>query len=197
MNDRSAKPPAAALPAAALPLLLAACGGHAASAGTQAPGANAGPASPSPVTTQDTTMQANQSIRQGIDALLAADLSDVQALNGLLSTQLQDAPSSNPYFNVRTASSGNLAGIALARIELRTSKDDPAKALLSVDFAQPAGNAEALARDAWPEAQFTPARPTAADSGAYWSAQHDNAKVTIGQPPAGTAVSSLTVDRIR
>lgn len=180
----------AVVPAASLPLLIAACTGHMA-AGNATP-LPASPRQPA----QETTMQDTQAIKRGIDELLAADLGDIASLNQLLGADLELAPSSNPYFVVRRSATGALGGLPARSVELRSSKDDPKRALISIQLAEPTGNAEAFVRSAWPDAEFAPARPNAADSGAYWTAHQGEAKVIVGQPPGGGAIASIAIDRI-
>lgn len=192
-STRSTRPQgtalARALPAATLPLLLAACGGHAAPPSTIEPQPQANP-------TKETNMQDIEAIKRGIDELAKADLSDIASLNRLLSADLQEEASSNPYFVIRRSGSGTLAGVAARNIELRSKKEDPSQALISVELAEPSVEAATFVRKYWPNAEFAPARPRATGSSAYWTAEQGEAKVTVGQPPDGDVVSTVAIDRI-
>lgn len=142
-------------------------------------------------------MQDIEAIKQGIDDLLKSDLSDIASLNRVLSADLQEEPSGNPYFVVRRSASGVFGGAATGDIELRNNKDDPRQALINIQLSEPEVEASSFVRKFWPDAEFAPARPNAADSAAYWSAVQGDAKVRIGQAPGKDVVSTITVDRIR
>lgn len=134
-------------------------------------------------------------LQSGVETLTALDPAAVAQLEQSLGTTLSVAED-NPYMTVRKGEAGNLDGIALAKVELRTMKDDPARTLLVVDLAEPVSGAASYVKEHWPDAGFLPARPHAPGSTAYWTSRQGDAEVRLGTTADKDGVTSIVVDRM-
>lgn len=133
-------------------------------------------------------------IRKSIEDLATGNLADIAFLDSYLSTRL-GAPSKEAYLSIRRSDSGQFAGMAVDSIELRTSDEDPSQAILVIDLKAPGPEASVTVKQYWPDAEFTPARPHAAASQAYWSFAQGQTKVSIGRPADQDRITSITFDR--
>ncbi|ASK98635.1 hypothetical protein KWH01_02895 [Xanthomonas campestris pv. merremiae] len=130
-------------------------------------------------------------LKQDVDRLIATDFQDVAALNAQLQTQFGPGEQQDAMV-VRRGEGGALAGTALKRIELRSTRDAPAHATLVLDFSSPGPKFEGMPS---PDASLYPPRPDASGSRAYWSMQTETATVIFGLSEDQSSLSYVTISK--
>lgn len=130
-------------------------------------------------------------LKHDVDQLISTGFDDVEALDRQFGSRLGPVRQEG-QLNVRHTHGGEIAGIALASIELRSAQDDPKHATLLLDVA-PSG---LIMEDApWPDAVLFPPRPDAPDSTAYWSLRMGDTSVVFGLAPDQIHVRYISISK--